>query len=115
MLETTNNNLTSQFSIEILRKYPTIAVLQRSVNKDYRIEHEEGQFCTLEKGTLVYIPNYAIHHDAEYFENPKEFKTNRFKKTMPRNMSWLPFGEGELNVFFFLIFFFAQFKLLTCS
>lgn len=90
-----------EFSIETLRKHPPGPVIMRKAKNDYRIEHEKGNHFILKKGTHVIIPNYAIQHDAEYFENPEEFKATRFSKPLQRNMTWLPFGDGE----FYLIFF----------
>lgn len=72
----------------------------RKVNKDYQIEHEEGKYFTLKKGTQVFIPNYAIHYDEEFYDNPQEFKPTRFNKDLQRKMTWLPFGEGKLNLIF---------------
>lgn len=49
---------------------------------------------------MVIVPTYAIHHDPEIYENPEEFKPERFtpeaSKLRPSS-SFLPFGEGPRN------------------
>lgn len=63
-------------------------------NKDYQIPDTK---IIIEKGTMVLIPVYSIHHDPEYYPNPEKFDPNRFsneeqKKRDP--MTFLGFGEG---------------------
>ncbi|KPJ01026.1 Cytochrome P450 6B2 [Papilio xuthus] len=52
---------------------------------------------TIEAGTKVIIPIQALHMDEKYYDNPSEFKPNRFSpetvKTRHRYV-YLPFGEG---------------------
>jgi cytochrome P450 family 6 len=52
---------------------------------------------TLEKGSSVIVPIYAIHHDPEIYPNPDKFDPNRFSPEQVQNrhpFAWLPFGEG---------------------
>lgn len=54
----------------------------------------------IEKGTPVFIPVYAIHHDADIYPEPTIFDPDRFT---PENIkarpaySFLPFGDGPRN------------------
>ena len=54
----------------------------------------------IERGTPVIIPIYPIHHDAEYYSNPKEFQPERFStengglKPFKDRGVFLAFGDG---------------------
>ncbi|CAG2060818.1 unnamed protein product [Timema podura] len=79
---------------ETLRKYPSVSNLERLCTKEYVIPHTD---VTVEKGTLVMIPAYALHHDPDYFPDPEKFDPERFnqdnKNSFPQ-YAYLPFGEG---------------------
>ncbi|CAH1101562.1 unnamed protein product [Psylliodes chrysocephalus] len=83
-----------QVVYESLRMHPPSPFLMRQCNKDYKVT---GTDLTIQKGTLVFIPSYAIQYDPEYYPNPYKFEPERFnaenKKAIP-SYSWLPFGEG---------------------
>ncbi|EDS35555.1 cytochrome P450 6a22 [Culex quinquefasciatus] len=82
---------------EALRKYPPGPSLSRAVTKNYKVPNTN---TTLEKGTSVLIPVYAIHHDPEYFPEPERYVPDRFlpEQQAARNpYSYLPFGEGPRN------------------
>lgn len=76
--------------------YPPVPVLTRICTKDYQIPKSN---ITVEKGTLVFIPVFALQRDEQYFVKPKEFMPERFT---PANMAGktfinspnLAFGEG---------------------
>lgn len=79
---------------EALRKYPTLPLLNRQASSDYKIP---GTDITLKKGTKVFIPTLALHHDPEYYPNPEEFIPERFteeNKSKRHPFTFLPFGEG---------------------
>lgn len=83
--------------LETLRKYPPITVLRRVANDDYKIPNTKH---VIEKGTIVMVPVYAIHHDPEYFPNPDQYDPDRFsahevKKRDP--ITLLAFGNGPRN------------------
>ncbi|XP_053695594.1 probable cytochrome P450 6a14 [Sabethes cyaneus] len=82
---------------ESLRMYPPVSNLLRSVTKPYKVP---GSNVTLEQGSTVIVPLYAIHHDPDYFPNPEQFDPDRFtpEQTAKRNpYCYMPFGEGPRN------------------
>ena len=81
---------------ETLRKYPAVHFLLRSAVKDYKVENTE---CTVPKGTQIIIPLMGLHRDPEIFENPLEFKPERFLNSnvgggKSPGSFYLPFGAG---------------------
>ncbi|KAI4460637.1 cytochrome p450 [Holotrichia oblita] len=83
------------FSIkETLRKYPALPFLDRTTLMDWKIP---GTDITIEAGTPVYIPLFALHHDPKYFPNPDVFDPERFTDETINSrpyFSYMPFGEG---------------------
>ncbi|KPJ15328.1 Cytochrome P450 6B6 [Papilio machaon] len=79
---------------ESMRIFPPGGVTFRVCIKNYSIP-ELG--LTIEAGTKIIIPIQALHMDPKYYDNPSEFKPDRFSpesvKTRHRYV-YLPFGEG---------------------
>lgn len=70
-------------------------MLRRMTTENYNVPNST---TVIEKGTMVMIPTYAIHHDHEYYPAPDTYDPERFsaeekKKRDP--MAWLPFGDGR--------------------
>jgi cytochrome P450 len=83
---------------ETLRKYPVLPFLDRMCDSDYKLPSASGRGTViLPKGTGVYLPVFALHHDSQYFPDPDKFDPERFtqenKQNRP-NYTYLPFGEG---------------------
>ncbi|XP_049543994.1 probable cytochrome P450 6a13 isoform X1 [Anopheles darlingi] len=79
---------------ETLRKYPPLAMLQRTSCKPYRIPDSDVILPTKMK---ILIPIYAIQRDARYYPDPEQFVPDRFtlEAIAGRHMcTFLPFGEG---------------------
>jgi cytochrome P450 family 6 len=75
-----------------LRLYPPVDNLIRIAANDYPIPDTK---LVIKKGTLVFIPVYAIHHDANVHENPEKFDPERFSeenRAKMHPMGHLPFG-----------------------
>lgn len=67
----------------------------RRVTKDYYVPEYD---FTLKRGTLVWIPAYAIQHDPENYPNPEKYDPERFtaEQVNERNpVTFLPFGDGK--------------------
>ncbi|CAH1402027.1 unnamed protein product [Nezara viridula] len=78
--------LLRQVIAETLRKYPPFSLISRCCTTDCFLE--SGLF--LEKGTLVFIPAYSLHHDPNIYPEPESFQPGR---EYPRG-AYLPFGSG---------------------
>jgi len=82
---------------ETLRKFPPVDNLIRIASNDYKIPDSN---LTLEKDTLVMIPAYGIHHDADIYPDPEKFDPLRFTEENKKDrhpMAHIPFGEGPRN------------------
>lgn len=80
---------------ETLRKYPILPALSRVCTKQYKFADSD---LVIEKGTSVFIPVIGLHHDPDIYENPMEFKPERFMDS-PTGSSrtgiyYNAFGEG---------------------
>ena len=77
---------------ESLRLFPPAYVVGRQVDETVEI----GGYL-LKKGEMVLISQYVMHRKPNYFENPDEFKPERFEnnflKTLP-DYAYFPFGGG---------------------
>ncbi|KAK4883493.1 hypothetical protein RN001_006812 [Aquatica leii] len=79
---------------ETLRKYPTGTYLSRQCTKDYKIPNTN---LTIEKGTAVLIPVFAMHRDPELYPEPDKFDPERFSEeniNKRHPSAWIPFGLG---------------------
>jgi cytochrome P450 family 6 len=81
---------------ETLRKYTPLPVLNRECSKDYKVADSD---YTIRRGTPVIIPIFGLHRDPDIYENPLEFKPERFEISPNGSdvdgMFYLPFGEGQ--------------------
>ncbi|KAF7993491.1 hypothetical protein HCN44_010086 [Aphidius gifuensis] len=100
IVETLKNN-DGQLSYDVinktLRKDPPVSTLIRKACRSYKIPETN---TTIEKGTTVNIPVYAIHHDPSYYPSPEKFDPERFTdsaKAQRHPMTLLAFGDGPKN------------------
>ncbi|XP_065858896.1 flavonoid 3',5'-hydroxylase 1-like [Euphorbia lathyris] len=83
---------------EVNRLHPAVPLL---------VPHLSSESCTvggytIPKGAYVFLNVYAIHRDPLHWENPLEFRPERFLDTkgenfdyMGNNFKYLPFGSGR--------------------
>lgn len=78
----------------------------RVVQEDFLLELEDGQSVSLRKGDFVALYPPALHKDPEVFEDPEEYKYDRFvedgkektafyKKGKKLKSFLMPFGSGS--------------------
>lgn len=63
---------------ETLRKYPFAATLFRKCKEDYQVKDSN---LVIPKGTTIFISAMAQHRDPLIYENPIEFKPERFESS----------------------------------
>lgn len=88
-----------QVVCEVLRMWPAAPMVDRLCVKDYEFDYDDIKF-TMEKDLNFYIPIYGIHHDENYFPNPKKFDPERFSAENRDTIdpdTYLPFGIGPRN------------------
>ncbi|KOB77971.1 Cytochrome P450 [Operophtera brumata] len=78
---------------ETSRLYPALGILTRQAVEDYTFP------CGLhlERGSRVHLPIYYLHHNADNFLEPEEYKPERFlpgAKHEIKQFTYFPFGEG---------------------
>jgi cytochrome P450 family 6 len=83
---------------ETLRKYAILPFVARKSTKSYKI----NDMITIPKGTCIYIPTLGLHRDPEIFENPLEFRPERFfgssnGKGISKGVFNLSTGAGPRN------------------
>ncbi|XP_043516516.1 probable cytochrome P450 6a14 isoform X2 [Frieseomelitta varia] len=84
-------------SIETLRKYPILSMLNRRAIVNYTFRDMK---ITIPKGTKIWIPVYGIQHDPNIYPDPEKFDPERFNDDAAaarHPMSFLPFGDGPRN------------------
>lgn len=84
---------------ETLRKYPIVPLLFRKCTEDYKIPETN---LTIPKGKSVMIPVLGYHRDPDIYENPMEFRPERFLNSSNgapdvKGLFYLPFGDGPRN------------------
>jgi cytochrome P450 family 6 len=82
---------------ETLRFYPPLPFLFRGCLRDYKVP---GSDLVIPKGTSVLIPMFGLHRDPEIYENPMQFKPERFLDSATGNgiskgLFYTPFGDGQ--------------------
>ncbi|CAG2102994.1 unnamed protein product [Medioppia subpectinata] len=86
---------------ETLRKYPPLVRVEREAVEDVVLTDDtQGLSVRVEKGVVVEVPVYAIHHDPDYYPDPFAFKPDRFLPENRHNIkpyTYLPFGDGPRN------------------
>ncbi|XP_050672017.1 cytochrome P450 6B5-like [Leptidea sinapis] len=79
---------------EGMRLFPSLGVLHRECTRKYTIP-QLG--ITIDPGVKIMIPIQAIQTDEKYYDNPKEFRPERFLSDNLKESvkyTYLPFGEG---------------------
>jgi cytochrome P450 len=77
---------------ETLRVYPTVWMVGREA-----IEPVDLGGYTIPAGMTVFLPQWVIHRDARWFEDPEEFRPERWANGLMQRIhryAYFPFGGG---------------------
>lgn len=90
-------------SIESLRTLPPLPIQKTRAKRDFKLKDD----TLIKKDDQIYINIGATHRLASVYDNPTEFKPERFKeykidsflattyaKNFPFRYAWMPFGTG---------------------
>jgi enediyne biosynthesis protein E7 len=80
---------TEQLFMEGLRLFPPVYMLSRTTLEDIQVEEFQ-----IPAGSPVVLSIYAIHRSEEYWENPNDFRPERFEGDWPEH-AYFPFGLGK--------------------
>lgn len=80
--------VTNMFLKEVLRICPPIPSTERQITEDITIDD-----ITFPAGTCFYVNIYGLHHNEELWEDPEEFKPERFKErsNTSQHLKYSPF------------------------
>nr|XP_014102334.2 probable cytochrome P450 309a1 [Bactrocera oleae] len=83
---------------ETLRMISPITFKPRLCTESTEFVLDDGRRIPIEVGQVVTIPIFSYLHDAEYFEDPLEFKPDRFENVdiseLTKRGIFLPFSDG---------------------
>ena len=85
-----DNNELDMFVQEVRRYYPFVPYLGARVRKDFIWDQ-----CEFKKGMLVLLDVYGTNHDSQIWENPYEFRPERFKERKSNLFDLIPQGGGD--------------------
>ncbi|CAH1174258.1 unnamed protein product [Phaedon cochleariae] len=85
---------------EGIRKHPIVPVIPKICTEKFTYSPTNPEYknlsVTIEPGTSICIPAYAIHHDPKFFEDPEKFMPERFMiKNGINKYTYLGFGVGH--------------------
>ncbi|XP_002069258.2 probable cytochrome P450 28d1 [Drosophila willistoni] len=63
---------------ETLRLFPPLLSARKIVTETYDFVNKNGVRVRVEPGDIVIIPVRSLHYDPEYYDDPEEFKPERF-------------------------------------
>jgi cytochrome P450 family 6 len=81
---------------EALRKYPIVPLHLRTAMRDYKVAETD---LTIPEGSSVYIPVLGFQRDPEIYENPMQYKPERFLNSSHgepkvKGLVYTPFGNS---------------------
>ncbi|XP_059044996.1 cytochrome P450 6B6-like [Achroia grisella] len=82
---------------EAMRIFPSLGYLSRVCRRKYTFP---GDILTIDEGVSVVVPIQAFHIDPQYWDNPQEFRPERFHPDEFNEIQksiYLPFGDGPRN------------------
>jgi fatty-acid peroxygenase len=89
-LRSSNSNDLEMFAQEVRRYYPFAPFMGARVRKDFVWNQ-----CEFKEGTLVLLDMHGTNHDSRLWENPNEFRPERFKEWKGSLYDFIPQGGGD--------------------
>lgn len=84
------NDYFEMFVQEVRRYYPFTPFLGARVHRDFVWNQYK-----FEKGMLALLDVYGMNHDSGIWNDPEEFRPQRFKEQKDRTFSFIPQGGGD--------------------
>lgn len=84
--------ITGSIVTETLRLYPTVWMVGRENTEPVEL----GGYC-VPVGTTVFMPQWTIHRDARWFDEPESFRPERWEDGLQERIhryAYFPFGGG---------------------
>ncbi len=69
-------------------------ITHRKVHKEFALRTASGKTYRIPKGDTLTVSSYLPHHDETTFEDPYEFKPERWLQGKKYANEWIPFGGG---------------------
>lgn len=89
-LRTADDRYLDMFVHEVRRYYPFGPFLGARVRTNFMWKNQE-----FKEGTLVLLDIYGTNHDARLWDNPNQFKPNRFENWQGGLFDFIPHGGGD--------------------
>jgi cytochrome P450 len=80
---------TRQVLDEAMRLYPPVYTMFRQTDRDVELAGYD-----IAAGSLVMLPQWAIHRDPRYFDDPETFRPERWADADHPTYAYFPFGAG---------------------
>lgn len=74
---------------ESMRLYPPVYALFRQAGRDVELLGHD-----VPAGSLVMLPQWAVHRDPRYFDDPESFQPERWESPDHPSFAYFPFGAG---------------------
>lgn len=74
---------------ETLRLYPSAAFFARDADADLQVKG-----VTISRGDALFYPVYSLHRNEKLWENPSEYRPERFAGDKIPRGQYIPFGDG---------------------
>lgn len=76
---------------EALRLYPPAHEMRRTPTENVKING-----YTIPEDGMIVLPTWVMHHDERFWDNPEEFRPERWEKDVDRpEFAYFPFGGGH--------------------
>lgn len=89
-LRSGNSDDYEMFVQEVRRYYPFAPLVGARVRKDF-----VWRQCEFKEGMLVFLDIFGTNHDPRLWENPNEFRPERFKEWKGSLFDFIPQGGGD--------------------